>query len=109
MVQLDCGLVRTEGLAPPTVNGRTGLHGRKSLGRKEGFCVGGKGLCRKEGIRVVDGTEGSALDRRVCGRVWLTERKGLRLEEGRVQVLGKEIVADRCGKSGRIWTDLEAL
>jgi hypothetical protein len=35
--------------------GRTGLHGRKSLGRKEGS-------------RVVDGTEGSGLDGRVC--VW---------------------------------------
>jgi hypothetical protein len=31
------------------------------------------------------------------------------LEEGRAQVPGKEIVAARCRKSGRIWTDIEAL
>jgi hypothetical protein len=43
------------------------------------------------GGKVVDGTEGSALG----------GRKG--------PGAGKEIVADRCGKSGRIWTDLEAL
>jgi hypothetical protein len=53
MVQLDCGLVLTEGLASPTVDGAGGL-GRltelKDLGWLEGFSFGGwKGLRWQEG------------------------------------------------------------
>jgi hypothetical protein len=78
------------------------------------------------GFRAVDGMEGSGLDGRVC--VWSEGRVCVWSEGrvcGRVRVVdgtegsalggrkgtgaGKEIVADRCGKSGRIWTDLEAL
>jgi hypothetical protein len=42
MVQLDCGLVRTEGLASPSrsTEGRDGTEGRVWVGRK--------GLCRRE-------------------------------------------------------------
>jgi hypothetical protein len=61
MVQLDCGLVRTEGLAPRSTEGRDCTEGR--------VCVGGKGFW------MVDGAEGSGSDGRVFGR--LTEWKDL--------------------------------
>jgi hypothetical protein len=62
MVQLDCGLVRTEGLPPPpTVNGRKdSTEGRD--GTEGGVCVG-----RKEGFWMVDGAGGLGSDRRVSG------------------------------------------
>jgi hypothetical protein len=71
MVQLDCGLVRTEGLASPSwsTEGRDGTEGRvwvgrKSLGRKEGFVSEGKVFVGRKGF----------------GR--LTEWKGLGWTEG---------------------------
>jgi hypothetical protein len=77
MVQLDCGLVRTEGLAPRSTEGQDCTEGR--------VCVGGKGFWMVDGaegsgsdgkvFRAVDGMEGSGLDERVL----LVGGKGLRL------------------------------
>jgi hypothetical protein len=66
MVQLDCGLVRTEGLASPSwsTEGRDGTEGRVWVGRK--------GLCRRE--RFV--SEGRVSGGCRNGRVW-AGRKGV--------------------------------
>jgi hypothetical protein len=62
-------------------------------------------LGRKEGFRAIDGMKGSELYETVLLVGW----KGLPLVGRKGPGAGKEIVADRRGKSGSIWTDLEAL
>jgi hypothetical protein len=64
---------------------------------------------RKEGSALGGGRKGLRLEEE--GRVCAWRRKeGSALGGGRKGPgAGKEIVADRRGKSGRIWTDLEAL
>jgi hypothetical protein len=64
MVQLDCGLVRTEGLSRRSTEGKVArkeeIARKEGIARKEEFvsegrvCVGRKSLCRKEGS-LVDG------------------------------------------------------
>jgi hypothetical protein len=113
MVQLDCGPVRTDGLPPPPPRSTEERDGTEESGWEGRVCVGGKGLCRKEGFRAVDGTEGSLLDRRACvlsdGRVRAVDgtegsafggKKGLRLEEGRVQAPGKRLWRTGAGRAG---------
>jgi hypothetical protein len=82
MVQLDCGLVRTEGLAPRSTEGK--IARKDGIARKEEFVSEGRvfgwlteqeDLGRMEGFRVVDGMEGSGLEERVRLVGW----KGLRL------------------------------